>query len=56
MELDDLGALRESAGVYAAEDPLSCPSQLRMTTFRWDGSTLQVAGEHKVEQPDKAKQ
>lgn len=56
MGLDDSGALRESTGVYAAEDPLCCPSELRLTTFHWDGTTLQVAGERKVAQPNKLTQ
>jgi hypothetical protein len=56
MELDDSGALREATGVYAAEDPLCCPSELRLTTFHWDGTTLQVAGERKVAQPNKLTQ
>jgi hypothetical protein len=56
MDTDDAGALLETAAVYGAEDPLCCPSQLRLTTFRWDGTVLQVAGEMKVDQPDSAKQ
>jgi hypothetical protein len=56
MDIDDFGALRETAGVYGPEDALCCPSQLRLTTFRWDGTALQVAGEHKVDQPNKTKQ
>jgi hypothetical protein len=56
MDLDDFGALRETVGIYAAEDPLCCPSQLRLTTFHWDGTSLQVAGEQKLDQPNKAKQ
>ncbi len=56
MSIDDLGALTETAGVYANEDPLCCPSQLRLTTFRWDGTALQVAGEQKQANPNKAKQ
>ena len=56
MDTDDFGALRETVGVYGAEDPLCCPGQLRLTTFRWDGTALQVDGEEKVDQPNKAKQ
>jgi hypothetical protein len=56
MSIDDFGALVETAGVYGNEDPLCCPSQLRLTTFRWDGSALQVAGEQKQDNPNKAKQ
>lgn len=56
MGIDDLGALTETAGVYANEDPLCCPSQLRFTTFRWDGAMLQVGGEVRRENPDRPKQ
>lgn len=56
MSIDDFGALTETAGVYANEDPLCCPSQLRLTTFQWDGSVLQVAGEQKHDNPNKAKE
>jgi hypothetical protein len=38
----DHGVLQETVGVYGNEDPLCCPSQLRTTTFRWDGNRLQV--------------
>ncbi len=55
MGIDDFGALTETVGVYDNEDPLCCPSQLRLTTFRWDGSTLQVDGEQKQDNPNKAK-
>jgi hypothetical protein len=56
MSIDDFGALIEKVGVYGNEDPLCCPGELRLTTFRWDGSELQVAGEQKQDNPDKAKQ
>jgi len=56
MGMDDFGALTETVGLYANEDPLCCPSQLRLTTFRWDGSALQVDGEQKEDNPDKGKQ
>lgn len=56
MSIDDFGALRETVGVYGAEDPLCCPSQLRLTTFQWDGSMLQVAREQKQDNPNKAKE
>ena len=49
------GVLLETRGVYGPEDPFCCPSQLRKTTFRWDGSRLQVAGENLVQQPPRAK-
>jgi hypothetical protein len=56
MGVDDFGTLTETVGVYGAEDPLCCPSVLRLTTFSWDGSALQVAGEVKEDNPNKAKQ
>jgi hypothetical protein len=36
------GVLVETQPVYAPEDPLCCPSQLRHTYYRWDGSELVV--------------
>src|SRR5690606_12658276 len=39
------GILTETVGIYGAEDPLCCPSELRLTTFRWDGNELQVERE-----------
>jgi hypothetical protein len=45
------GILLESAGVYGDDDPLCCPSLLRVTSFRWDGSVLQVELEERVAQP-----
>lgn len=56
MDLDEAGDLQETAGVYGNEDPLCCPSRLRVTTFQWDGTALQVAGEEMLDQPTKAKQ
>jgi hypothetical protein len=56
MDIDGFGKLVETVGIYAAEDPLCCPGQLRLTSFRWDGSALQVAGETKEDNPNKAKQ
>ena len=32
-------------GVMGPSDPLCCPSELRTTTFRWDGNHLQVESE-----------
>jgi len=49
------GVLLETRGVYGPEDPFCCPSQLRETTFRWDGSRLQVESEDLVQQPPRAK-
>jgi hypothetical protein len=45
------GILLESAGVYGDDDPLCCPSLLRVTSFRWDGALLQVEREERVAQP-----
>lgn len=36
------GVLVETQPVYAPEDPLCCPSQLRRTYYRWDGEELVV--------------
>ena len=36
------GMLVDTQPVYAPEDPLCCPSQLRHTFYRWDGSELAV--------------
>jgi hypothetical protein len=36
------GALVDTQPVYAPEDPLCCPSELRHTYYRWDGSELVV--------------
>ena len=49
MSLED-GALLETRGVYGPEDPFCCPSQLRQTTFQWDGKLLQVRDEVLVQQ------
>lgn len=50
------GRLTETAALYANEDPLCCPSELRRTEFQWDGSQLQVAGEARIQQTPSAKQ
>jgi hypothetical protein len=47
------GVLQEIRGVYGDEDPLCCPSQLRLTSFRWDGTRLLVASE-RVEKQENA--
>jgi hypothetical protein len=44
------GVLLETRGVFGPDDPFCCPSQLRETTFRWDGSLLQVEKEVVVQQ------
>jgi hypothetical protein len=54
MSVED-GVLVETRGVYGPEDPFCCPSQLRQTTFHWDGSKLQVEAENVVKQPGRAK-
>jgi hypothetical protein len=43
--------LVETAAEYGPEDALCCPSVLRRTTFRWDGSQLQVEREEKTPAP-----
>lgn len=39
------GVLTESVGIFGPEDPFCCPSEMRYTTFRWDGDELQVERE-----------
>jgi hypothetical protein len=46
----DAGVLLETRGVFGPDDPFCCPSQLRETTFRWDGTRLQVDSEVLVQQ------
>ena len=41
--------LVETAAEYGDEDPFCCPTVLRRTTFRWDGSQLQVEREQKTQ-------
>lgn len=43
-----VGALTIVQPVYGAGDPLCCPSLLRRTTYRWDGSALSVADDETV--------
>jgi hypothetical protein len=50
------GRLIETRGEFGPEDPFCCPSRLRRTTFRWDGSMLQVEGEEIVANPAGPKQ
>jgi len=45
------GKLVEYSGEYGPQDPNCCPSVLRKTYFRWDGSRLQVEKEEKVPNP-----
>jgi hypothetical protein len=54
MSVED-GTLIETVGEYGPEDPLCCPTRLRLTYFRWDGSTLQVEREDTVPNPDAGK-
>ena len=49
MTVED-GELIETVGVMGPTDPLCCPSELRSTTFRWDGSKLQVQNETTTKQ------
>ena len=45
------GRLIETSGEFGPEDPFCCPSVLRKTYFRWDGSKLRVDREEKVASP-----
>ena len=54
MEMED-GRLVELVGEYGPEDPLCCPTYLRKTYFRWDGSALQVEREEKGPNPNAPK-
>ena len=47
MTVED-GKLVESSAEYGPSDPLCCPTVLKLTTFRWDGASLQVVGEQQV--------
>jgi len=47
--------LVETGAEYGPEDALCCPSMLRRTTFRWDGSQLQVEREDKTQAPPNPK-
>ncbi|MPZ49137.1 MAG: hypothetical protein GEU75_07540 [Dehalococcoidia bacterium] len=50
MQVED-GKLVETRGEFGPEDPFCCPSQLRRTEFRWDGSRLQVEREEVIANP-----
>ena len=50
MAIED-GRLVETSGQFGPEDPFCCPSQLRKTSFRWDGSRLQVEREETIANP-----
>jgi len=39
------GQLVTTEGIYAADDPLCCPSTLRHRFYRWDGAALVVESE-----------
>jgi hypothetical protein len=43
------GALTVTEPVFAAGDPLCCPSEIRTTTYGWDGSNLTVT--HQTTEP-----
>jgi hypothetical protein len=45
------GVLVETQPIYAPEDPLCCPSQLRRTYYRWDGEELVVDREETESAP-----
>lgn len=45
------GRLVETAPEYGPQDAFCCPSVLRKTYFRWDGSRLQVEKEVREQQP-----
>jgi hypothetical protein len=47
MTVED-GKLVKTLGKYGPEDPLCCPSELVKTTYRWDGSSLQVEREEQM--------
>jgi hypothetical protein len=42
------GVLVEYVGEYGPEDPFCCPSVLRKTPFKWDGSKLQPQAVERV--------
>lgn len=48
----DGGRLVITEPVYGPDDPNCCPSQLKKTTFRWDGSMLVPASTETVDNPD----
>jgi hypothetical protein len=50
MALED-GKLVKKVGKYGPEDANCCPSALIKTTYRWDGTNLQVEREEEVKQP-----
>jgi hypothetical protein len=45
------GKLIETRGEFGPEDPFCCPSKLRQTSFRWDGTVLQVEREEMITNP-----
>ncbi|HZP57746.1 MAG TPA: hypothetical protein VFC53_09350 [Dehalococcoidia bacterium] len=46
------GQLVETQAAYGTDDPLCCPTQLRKTTYAWDGSQLGQASSVLVPNPD----
>jgi hypothetical protein len=49
MAVED-GKLVKTTGKYGPEDPRCCPSALIKTTYRWDGTNLQVEREEELQQ------
>ena len=47
-----LGLVVAIEGVWAADDPQCCPSQLRETSYRWDGARFAALTEQVVPNPD----
>lgn len=50
IRLDDLIVAIE--GVWAADDPQCCPSELRETSYQWDGARFVAITEQVVPNPD----
>ena len=49
------GELVETIGEFGPDDAFCCPSFLRRTHFRWDGSVLQVEREERLPNPNRPK-
>ena len=45
------GRLVEWSGEFGPEDAFCCPSKIRVTSFKWDGSRLQVEKEEVIANP-----
>ena len=48
----DAGKLIDTRPVYGPNDPNCCPSQLKKTTYAWDGSKLAQVSSETVPNPD----